>query len=57
MIIRRIYNELNYELLGIDSYYVPIVYYDDYVAEKSYNVFEVEEYYDDELLLDEWERK
>lgn len=36
-------NELNYKMLGIESYDAPIVYYDDYAEVKGYNVFEAEE--------------
>lgn len=36
-------NELNYKLLGIESYDAPIVYYDDYAEVKGYNVFEADE--------------
>lgn len=33
-------NELNYKMLGIESFDAPTVYYDDYAEVKGYNVFE-----------------
>jgi len=36
-------NELNYKMLGIESYDAPTVYYDDYAEVKGYNVFEADE--------------
>ena len=36
-------DELNYKLLGIESYDAPTVYYDEFAEVKGYNVFEADE--------------